>query len=852
MISLYDVLEASNGQLFGEAGAQLFSDFCLDAAKAQDANLFVAIKGDFGDTHQNMQEAVQNGAAGILCTSPPTFDTEGVTVIVVKDTETALTDWARFVLAQFRVRTILVTGTGERETTVAAIAGVLSAAYKTLAVYWNPAHGRLSLPMSLSRLEQGHDFVVLEVVANQPGEVLRQVKLMKPHAAVVCSIGPAYLDCFESLDEIQAEHLPALQGLLSDGVAVLNYNDDRVRAMATETTATVLTVSVDAFGADVIAHNIVPGPTRTGFDLRFAGHGERYVGRWAPTMGESQLYAALFALALGTHFGITVERVLRALTEFEPPPGHMRPYIGLNNCLVIDNSDDATPETMLAALDWLKQMAADGLRPTVVIGDVDHLGASSRLMHRRVGQKAAAVAHRIVTEGGQAALAGRAAMDVAEQDIDVHITYSSKDAIAALRTDHELSAEDVLLVMGGANARMELIVEALLANADDAAKLPRRGFGAAEVLTTNRPMQPSWVEIDRETLAENIQRIKAHIGPDVALMATVKADAYGHGAVAVSRVAVQNGADYLAVANIQEALDLRDAGIMAPILVLSYTPIYAIREAVRNDITVTVYDLDLARAFNTAAKEANQKLKIHVKVDSGMGRLGILPDDTISLFRHLIAMPYLDIEGIYTHFSTADEDEAFAQQQLSKFKETMFPIRAGGVQFKYIHASNSAGLLLGEAYHFNLVRAGLMLYGSHPSRIAEPIPGVRPLLTWKTVVAQVKTLPPGHAIGYGNTYTTSDHETVAVIPVGYADGFRRAPQNWGEVLIHGQRAPIRGRVSMEKTVVSVDHIKGVSIGDEVVLLGRQGDAEITADEIAERLGTISYEVYTSVLPRIPR
>jgi alanine racemase len=313
-----------------------------------------------------------------------------------------------------------------------------------------------------------------------------------------------------------------------------------------------------------------------------------------------------------------------------------------------------------------------------------------------------------------------------------------------------------------------------------------------------------------------------------------------------------NGADALGVATLTEALELRDAGIEAPILVLSYTPVHAVRQAIRHNITLTLYDLDMAYAYNRAARELGDPLRVHVKIDTGMGRLGLMPDDTIPFFRHLANMQDIQVEGVYTHFADADEDAEFTQGQLQTFKAIVNPLRASGFAFKYIHAANSAATLSLPESHLSMVRVGLAVYGLSPSPQV-PVPeGFKPAMAWKTVVAQVKTLPPGHSVGYGRTYVTAAETRVAVLPVGYSHGLRRSPRHWGQVLVQGQFAPLIGRVSMEKTVIDVTEIPDVSIGDEVVLLGRQGDAEITADDIAEHLGTINYEVVTSLLARVPR
>ncbi len=852
MISLYDILEASNGQLFGEAAAQAFTRFCLDAAAADESDLFVALKGDYGDSHLSMQEAIQNGATGLLCMQPPEFDTEGVSVIVVRDTEKALMDWSKFILQEMAAIPVVVAGTSGRTDAVAAIEAVLSAAYKVHTHRDEHQMGRLGLPLSLAGLNTTDDFVIIDMMLDKPGELDYLMEIIQPEVSVITQIGQLFLDRFAGVDQLAVEHLPLVTGLSETGLAVLNYDDDRVRELAAHTQAEVVFAGIGNFGPDLMAYNVVPGPARTGFDLRYGDR--RLVGNWVPLAGADSMYAVLLGLGVGLHYGLSIEIALRALTKTEPLPGRMSFFVGHNDALIVDDSFDTTPEATLAALDWLTSVKDEQTRTVFVFGDIDNLGDHSRTVHREIGRRAVEVADIVITEGAQAALAGRAAQDFATGNQQVYVAFSMQDAIKTLKTTCELTRHDIVLVNGGANARMDAVVRALLPPDVDGAKLPRTQADVqGQTQPIERPLQPSWVTIDFEALARNVGALKGMIGDDVTLMATVKADAYGHGAVAVSRVAIQNGAGYLAVASLREALELRNAGITeTPILVLSYTPVYGVREALRHDVTVTLYDLDMARAYNKAAAELKQRLKVHVKVDTGMGRLGILPEDAVDIFRHLLAMPHLDIEGIYTHFSVADVDVDFTEEQYRTFRGVLVPLRAGGIPFKYVHVANTAGTLLGEKFHHNMVRSGLAMYGYVESNIATTPQPLDPVMSWRTVIAQVKTLPPGHAVGYGNEYTTRDYERVAVIPVGYGDGLRRGPFDWGVVLVHGEKVPILGRVSMEKTVISVNRLEGVSIGDEVVLLGRQEDAVITAEDVAERLQTNVYEVLTSILPRLPR
>ncbi|MDX1993741.1 MAG: alanine racemase [bacterium] len=849
MISLYDILEASNGQLFGEPAAQLFTDFCLDADKAGPNLLFLALRTDHGDSHAYIPEAIQNGVSGVICMRPPDYNTEGVSVVLVRDTVEALMAWTHYVLGKLGAKVIGVTGTAGKSVTVEAVGRVLETRYP---VHYHVADGsgRLNIPLSLAKISNRARFVVLKLATTQPGEMATMVQAVQPEVGIVTQVSTLHTDRFDAPEQVASEQGVLVDYLSPTGLAVLNYDNDLVRAMGNRTRAGVKTIGLDSFGADMMAYNLVIGPEGTGFDLR---HGnERFVGRWTPLLGKHHLLSVMAALSVAQHYDVPLEDALRALTALRPLPGRMNPLVGHNDVLLVDDSNSANPQSTLAALDWLEAVRAENGRTFFIMGDMENLGERSRLGHRLIGQRAAEVAHVLITQGKEAALVARAALDQGMEPEHVHTTYNTQDVVAILERHYDLTSNDTVLVKGGPNARMELVTQALLKSADDQTQLPRQQQ-AWKLASLLQPTRTNWVEVDTAALANNVRALKAHLGREVALMAVVKSDAYGHGAVVVSQTALLNGATYLGVSSLAEALELRDAGIEAPILAMNYTPVYLARQAIQQNVTVTLYDLEMARAYDRAAREVGAKLKVHLKIDTGMGRLGVMPNEAIPMFRYLTALHNLDIEGIYTHFSAADSDPGYTAQQLSAFRAIVRPLQATiGFRFRYIHAANSTAALLYRESHFNMVRAGLAMYGLHPSESIRLPDSFSPVLTWKTVVAQVKTLPPGHPVGYGNTYITQGYERMAVLPVGYGDGLRRAPHDWGEVLIRGKRAPIVGRVSMEKIVVRVDAVNDVSIGDEVVLLGRQGEGVISAEEVAARLGTNNYEVVCSVLPRIPR
>jgi alanine racemase len=310
----------------------------------------------------------------------------------------------------------------------------------------------------------------------------------------------------------------------------------------------------------------------------------------------------------------------------------------------------------------------------------------------------------------------------------------------------------------------------------------------------------------------------------------------------------------LATACLSEAIALRQHGISAPILILGFTPPWQATEIVRHELTATIYSLETARHLARAAQALGRpKVRVHLKVDTGMARLGLLPPEVPGFVEVLRTIPVVEAEGIYTHFASADaRDPAPTLRQIARFEAVLGAIERLGWQPRYVHAANSAAILRFPQARYSLVRAGIGLYGLDPSDAVPCPPDFRPTLTFKTLVAQVKDLPTGSPISYGGTFVTSRPSRVAVLPVGYGDGFRRSPRNWGEVLIRGQRAPIVGVVCMDMCMIDVTDVPGVRPGDEVVLIGRQGPNTIAVADIARKLGTIPYEVITQILARVPR
>ncbi len=378
-----------------------------------------------------------------------------------------------------------------------------------------------------------------------------------------------------------------------------------------------------------------------------------------------------------------------------------------------------------------------------------------------------------------------------------------------------------------------------------------------ETKTAGSALRPTWLEIDLSVLSSNVRELRRRIGPRRLLYAVVKANAYGHGADLIAASAMRAGADRLAVAAVNEAVALRRAGLDAPILVLGYTPPELAETLLEYALTATVYEARTALAFAEAAARQGQPLPVHLKVDTGMHRLGVDHADALELCARLNRDDHLRLEGIYTHFSTADEvDQRYSREQLRRFCVLLDRLVSAGCRPPIAHAANSAATLALPQAHLDAVRCGILLYGLSPSADLPAPPELRPVLSWKARIAQVRRLNAGEPVSYGNTWRAPDTRIVAVVPVGYADGFPRSPQNWQRVLIGGREASIVGRVCMDQTVVDVTEIvaSGVSVEqhDEVVLIGSQQGANLSAEMVAARLGTINYEVTSRLMARLPR
>ena len=368
----------------------------------------------------------------------------------------------------------------------------------------------------------------------------------------------------------------------------------------------------------------------------------------------------------------------------------------------------------------------------------------------------------------------------------------------------------------------------------------------------NFPLRPAWMEIDLGRLRRNLQLIRRDLPSAVQLLAVVKDEAYGHGALDVARIAVEEGAWGFGLSTLEEAMTLRDGGITAPLLLLGERQEAELEWCVAHDLTVCLNEAHNVRALAKIAAKLGKKVPVHVKIHTGMSRYGVRWDEALPLLEQVVAEKSLSLEGVMTHFSQSDEiDKTFANLQFARFNEVLHALAERKIPVKLRHTCNSGGFLDLPHAHLDMVRPGILMYGIFPSQVCRTIDGIQPVMSVKARIAAIQKLKPGEVVGYGMRYTATSERRIAILPIGYGDGFPRV-RNEGGVLIHGQRAPLIGGIAMDALMVDITDIPQAQMWDEAVIMGRQGDLEITARDIAKLKNSVTYDVLTGWRLRLRR
>lgn len=361
-------------------------------------------------------------------------------------------------------------------------------------------------------------------------------------------------------------------------------------------------------------------------------------------------------------------------------------------------------------------------------------------------------------------------------------------------------------------------------------------------------LRPTYAEVSLEALRNNYRRLSRKYSPSE-VMPVVKADAYGHGALAAAKVFEKEEAPLLGVATIEEGIELREAGISTPIIVLgSVYPFENYKEMIRYSLIPVIASLTSALALDAASSSAEKKTPYHLKIDTGMGRIGVSPDTALRIWPHLKSLKSIECEGVFTHLSCGDSDLKETEEQVERFRRVTGSIERP----KYLHTANTAGFINSPASRFNLIRPGLALYGLYPEGISSAEIELEPALSWKSAVVFLKDISPGSGVSYGLTWRAEKKTKLATLCVGYADGYPRALSNTGKVLIRGEECQVVGRVCMDMIMADVGEVRNISVGDEAVLIGESGKRKISAERLASLAGTVNYEILTRISHRVPR
>jgi alanine racemase len=370
--------------------------------------------------------------------------------------------------------------------------------------------------------------------------------------------------------------------------------------------------------------------------------------------------------------------------------------------------------------------------------------------------------------------------------------------------------------------------------------------------STTFPLRPAWTEIDLGRLRRNLQLIRRDLPKNVRLLAVIKDEAYGHGALAVARIALEEGAWGFGLSTLEEAMSLRDAGITAPLLLLGERQEAELPWCVEHDLTVCVNEPHTVHQLAQIAAAHGKRVPVHLKIHTGMSRYGARWDEALPLIEQICSEKSLQLEGVMTHFAQSDEtDKTFANLQFSRYNEVLRTLEQRKIPVKLRHTCNSGGFLDLPQAHLDMVRVGILLYGVFPSSVCRRIPGIEPVMSVKARIAAIQKLKPGEVVGYGMRYTAPSERRIAILPIGYGDAFPRV-RNQGGALIHGQRAPLVGGPAMDALMVDITDIPGVQMWDEAVIMGRQGDEEITVHDLAKLKNSVSYEILTSWRLRLRR
>jgi len=809
-----------------------------DTRNIQVGDVFLALVGENHDGHDYLQAALEKGASAlIICDKYQAEgeETAGIPVLKVPDTLKALGQIASGYRKKLKIKIVAVTGSSGKTTTKNMIAKLLSSKYQVVSTYKN-YNNQIGLPLSILELTAEYEVAVLELGMNHLGEIAELSQIASPDLAVITNVGSAHLGNLGSMENVLQAKLEIIEGLdPQKGLLILNSDDQRLFDPANIPFAKVIYAGRDARKENFVSADSIETLTNgLSFTLLYKGTKTKIS---IPIHGKHNINNALLAITCALQLGVSVEEITENFRFFVNESLRNEEYI-FKGVTIIKDYYNANPESMKAALTNLESYGNTG-KKIAILGEMDELGVFSPEEHRRLGELC-----REMTD--VTFFAGKSYWDFAKGYGESEQIFKTKEELCVYLKKYiisaNISAKDVVLIKGSRSSKMEEVFEYLkqYLNMDH-----------SEDRLKYLPSTAVKLYVDAGAIKKNISLIQDAVSENVEIMPIIKANAYSCGTDVV--VNAFNFCNYLAVADVKEAVMLRRIFPDKKIMILYQPDLSDIPAILENDFIVGIGYAEFAAKLNECAS-VEKKLRLHVEIDTGAGRLGINPAHAGTIAAKLKKLDNILVEGLFMHYVCADssnqEDLEYTEMQTAKFRQAVHDFEAVYGQVKFKHASSSAPIFMLKNAHFNMVRPGYMIYGYYSSEVLKEEVILAPAMQLSTKILQIKTVPPGTSISYGRTFTTQRESIIATVAIGYADGLSRLMSNRGFFVVNGQRAPIVGRMCMDLTMLDITDIIGkVNIGDEVYIFD---NINVTLDDVAAWSETIGYEVLTRIVDKVER
>ncbi|GHV05851.1 hypothetical protein FACS189485_13470 [Spirochaetia bacterium] len=828
-IKLSDVIRSISA-ISDYHGDEYIQGVSTDTRTLKPGDLFIALKGNNYDGHDFVVLAEQKKAIAIVCSH--VINTR-LPTLIVKNTLKALQELALYYRSLLNIKIVAVTGSNGKTTTTNMIATVLASKYRVYATEKN-YNNEIGLPKSILELDDSYDIAVLEMGMNHLGEIDILSKIAKPCLAVITMVGKAHIGLLGSQENILKAKLEVVSGLEKNGLLVLNSDDVLLRSAKTDNVKKAFVGINPDYKPELIAANIQSNKNPTIFNVVFQGVN---LPCELPTIGKYNVLNSLFAIYCGTHFNIMPKDAISVLRKFTSAP--MRSEISsVKGISIIKDYYNSSPDSAETALEVLSEFNNTG-RKIAIFGEMFELGEYSGQEHCDLAKKCRDRKLDHVFFIGSDYISFKQGMEKNTYCFDNSDREGLKHALSEFFNNCKLTDNDTILIKGSRAMEMEEFYSFMVDLIEnDGLKTPSK--------------YQTKLLVDVSALKHNFSAIKAAVGDNIEIAPVIKANAYGLGADIIANI--YSSCPFLIVGDIYEAMHIRSK-LPGSNILLIYQPFpEQINFIVENNYVVSVSDLDFAIKLNKSAQEYNKRQNIHIEIDTGMGRQGILLDECGHFANEISKMENLIVDGIWTHYSCADsyteDDLKFTESQTKKFKEGVKAIEGIIGIVKYKHACASAAIFNPNAERFNLVRPGIMLYGYYPCEELKEKILLKPALKLESVITKIKEVDTEIPISYRRTYVTKCKTRIATVPIGYQHGISRSLSNQGAFVINGQRAPVCGIICMDYTMIDITDISGpISIGDKVLIFD---NVNMTIEEMAKIGKTINYEIIAKIHDNAPR